>query len=189
MLKPFFKNVGQQIPNYHLLYQLLLTNTVLLGSSADDFFKSTPLTKNMNIFASTIAKSINDVVQGIDTRRYSIRYSMPKKFLRYMTGQAGQERVGLQANNVQTIGEGFKYLTAQDQVKGQRLKQQSGRIQGRIQVAGGIIGGTYGAVQGARYVSQPRLVNNLEYRNPQYYTQQPISYRDRLIRMLNNTTL
>jgi len=33
-------------------------------------------------------------------------------------------------------------------------------------VTGGIIGGTYVAVQGARYVSQPRLVNNLEYRNP-----------------------
>lgn len=172
MLKPFFKNIGQQI-------------TDLLGSSADDFFKSTPLTKNMNINASTISKSINDVVQGIDTRRYS----MPKKFLRYMTGQAGQERVGLQANNVQTISEGFKYLAAQDQVKGQRLKQQSGRIQGRMLVTSGIIGGTYVAVQGARYVSQPRLVNNLEYRNPQYYTQQPVSYRDRLIRMLNNTTL
>ena len=172
MLKPFFKNIGQQITDMNINASTISKSindvvqgidTSLLGSSADDFFKSTPLTKK--------------------------RYSMPKKFLRYMTGQAGQERVGLQANNVQTISEGFKYLAAQDQVKGQRLKQQSGRIQGRMLVTSGIIGGTYVAVQGARYVSQPRLVNNLEYRNPQYYTQQPVSYRDRLIRMLNNTTL
>ena len=156
----------------------------MLKSLKQIYMKQQPIFKKVGEQV-TESKSIDDVVQGIDTRQYSI----PKKFLRFMTGQAGQERVGLQANNVQTISEGFKYLTAQDQVKGQRLKLQSERIQGRVQVASAITVGPYVAVKGARYVSQPRLVNNLEYRNPQYYTQQPVSYRDRLIRMLNNTTL
>lgn len=111
---------------------------------------------------------------------------------RKFTGQTGQENQGLNSGQEQTFKEGMQFLGAKDKQE-QRLRTQAGRIgirQGII-VAG--IGGAWAANALRKDIQNPdELINRLEqpviYGNG--YTQQyPSSYRDRLINILNNTTL
>ncbi len=114
--------------------------------------------------------------------------------LKFFSGQSGQEKVGLTSNlgQKQTIREGWSYLTAKD-AKNQRFQTQAKRIGGRTGIIAAGIGGAWAANALRKDIQNPdELINRLEqpitYGNG--YTQQyPSSYRDRLINILNNTTL
>lgn len=135
---------------------------------------------------------LNEGTKNYYWRKYDINRNFAEKLWKRFTGQVGQEKSRLSDGQEQTFKQGMKYLTAADSQE-KRVRTQLGRIGERQAIVGGGIVGAYGTVALRNEIQNPdELINRLEqpitYGNG--YTQQyPSSYRDRLINILNNTTL
>lgn len=168
---PFLKNISELTSNF--LNKFNQKKTIIRRNNIDKL--------------SSINKTdFNNLVD------YDINRNFAEKLWKRFTGQVGQEKSRLSDGQEQTFKQGMKYLTAADSQE-KRVRTQLGRIGERQAIVGGGIVGAYGAVALRNEIQNPdELINRLEqpvtYGNG--YTQQyPSSYRDRLINILNNTTL
>lgn len=148
--------------------------------------------KSENVRYTYTSDAISDELHNYPWKSNNRERSFFDRSWRKFTGQTGQEINDLSNGKVQTFKEGMQFLTAKDR-QDQRLRTQAGRIGIRQGIVGAGIGGAWAANALRKDIQNPdELINRLEqpitYGNG--YTQQyPSSYRDRLINILNNTTL
>lgn len=195
---PFLKNISELTSNF--LNKFNQKKTIIRRNNIDKL-SSINKTDFNNLVDIAIEKSsknpntsdiLNEGTKNYYWRKYDINRNFAEKLWKRFTGQVGQEKSRLSDGQEQTFKQGMKYLTAADSQE-KRVRTQLGRIGKRQAIVGGGIVGAYGAVALRNEIQNPdELINRLEqpvtYGNG--YTQQyPSSYRDRLINILNNTTL